>query len=110
MIAGSSSWNTRIFEIAGAGGAGITVVFKDLEVTDGRAHDGGGLGGTVALGGGILIDGGQVTISNASITSNRASGASGANGAAARHRAGRRRRHSQAETREAGAFTWRAVN
>ena len=45
VIAGSSSWNTRIFEIAGAGGAGITVVFKDLEITGGRAHNGGGLGG-----------------------------------------------------------------
>ena len=109
VIAGSSSWNTRIFEIAGAAGAGTTVVFKDLEITDGRAHNGGGLGGAVALGGGILIDGGQVTISNASITGNHASGASGANGAAGGiGLAGTP--VPQAETREAGAFTWRAVN
>ena len=80
VIAGSSSWNTRIFEIAGAGGAGVTVVFKDLEITGGRAHNGGGPAG--ALGGGILIDGGQVTISNASIIGNHASGATGVNGAA----------------------------
>ena len=74
VIAGSTTLNSRIFEIVGAGTAGVTVVFKDLEITKGRAHDGGILGGAAAVGGGILIDGGQVTLSNVSVMSNRASG------------------------------------
>ena len=44
VIAGSASWNTRIFEVANALGAGTTVVFKDLAIKNGRAHNGGGLG------------------------------------------------------------------
>ena len=83
VIAGSTTLNSRVFEIVGTGTAGVTVVFKDLEITKGRAHDGGILGGAAALGGGILIDGGQVKLSNVSVTSNRASGAPGVNGAAA---------------------------
>ncbi len=49
VIAGSSSWHTRIFEISGAGGAGVTVLFKDLEITNGRALNGGGQGGEPRL-------------------------------------------------------------
>ena len=60
-IAGSSSWNSRIFEIVGTGKASVNVLIKDLEITGGKAHDGGVLGGNTALGGGFLIDGGQVT-------------------------------------------------
>ena len=73
-IQGSVGWNTRIFEIVGTGSASVTVVFKDLEITGGKAHDGGVLGGTAALGGGILIDGGQVTLSHASVIGNAVSG------------------------------------
>ena len=82
ISASSSSWNTRIFEIAGTATASVTVVFKNLTIKGGRAHDGGSLGGNVALGGGILIDGGQVTLSHVAVTDNDASGAAGANGAA----------------------------
>ena len=56
-IAGSPTWNTRIFEIVGTGGAGVTVVLSDLTIEGGTAKDGGVLGGTAALGGGLLIDG-----------------------------------------------------
>ena len=106
VIAGSSSWNTRIFEIAGAGGAGVTVVFKDLEITGGRAHNGGG---PAALGGGILIDGGQVTISNASIIGNHASGQPASTGQ--RGASGYQAPPvPQAETPEAAESTWQAVS
>ena len=50
VISGSSSWNTRIFEVVGTTAASVTVVFKDLEITGGKAQDGGVLGGNVALG------------------------------------------------------------
>lgn len=59
----------------------MTVVFKDLEITDGKATDGGVLGGTAALGGGMLIDDGDVTLSSASVRSNSAAGVSGVIGA-----------------------------
>ncbi len=73
----TAGWNSRIFEIVGAGGAGVTVVFKNLVIEGGEAHDGGALGGTAALGGGILVDGGQVTLSGASMTKNYARGSRG---------------------------------
>jgi hypothetical protein len=82
VIAGSSGWNTRIFEVVGTGTANVTVVFKDLAIKGGHAIDGGVLGGAVALGGGLLIDGGQVTLSQASVAGNAAQGAGGADGAA----------------------------
>ncbi len=49
-IAGSSSWNSRIFEIVGTGKASVNVLIKDLEITGGKAHDGGVLGGNTAPG------------------------------------------------------------
>ena len=87
----------------------MTVVFKDLEITKGRAHDGGILGGAAALGGGILIDGGQVTLSNVSVTSNRASGAAGADGAAATgaHAGGAGGAGARLEV---AGFTWRRAS
>ena len=91
-ISASSSWNTRIIEIAGTATASVTVVFKDLTIKGGRAHDGGALGGNAALGGGLLIDGGQVTLSRVTITDNDASGAMGANGARRCRRETRRQR------------------
>ena len=78
VVDGSSSWATRIFEVAGTGAASVTVIFKDMEIAGGRAENGGVLGGTAALGGGLLIDGGQVTLSHVSIQRNHASGAFGA--------------------------------
>ena len=45
VIGGAPSWNTRIFEIGGTGAASVTVVFKNLTIEGGRAHDGGALGG-----------------------------------------------------------------
>ena len=60
----------------------MTVVFKNLEIKGGRAHDGGSLGGNVALGGGFLIDGGQVTLSHAAVSGQRCHRSDGASGAA----------------------------
>ncbi len=78
---GVPPWNSRIFEIVGTGTASVSVIFKDLGIYGGRAHDGGVLGGMAALGGGLLIDGGQVTLSNATVESGAALGESGAIGA-----------------------------
>ena len=76
VLAGSSAtWNTRILEIVGMGGAGVKVVFKDLAIQGGKATDGGVLGGSAALGGGLLVDGGQATLSNVWVSRNDASGA-----------------------------------
>jgi hypothetical protein len=74
----SITWVSRILQIVGPS---VTVELENLTIKGGRAHDGGAVGGTMALGGGILIDGGNVTLSNVNVTQNRAIGASGAAGA-----------------------------
>jgi len=78
---GQGPVTNRVFEIVGTSGANVTVVFKNLTISNGVAHDSGVVGGAAALGGGILIDGGQVTLSHATVSGNQATGASGSAGA-----------------------------
>ncbi len=76
----SSSWQTRIFQIIGKTGASVSVVFSNLQVDDGKAHDGGAVGGTAALGGGLLIQGANVTLKDVLVNGNSARGKPGAHG------------------------------
>lgn len=75
----SALQNGRVFEID------ANVTFQNVIITDGRATDGGGVGGTAALGGGMLIKGGNVVLTGASVTGNLVRGADGKTGAAGSH-------------------------
>ncbi len=74
----SVTWVSRILQIIGPS---VTVELENLTIRGGRAHDGGAVGGTMALGGGILIDGGNVTLSNVNVSQNQVAGAFGSAGA-----------------------------
>ncbi len=76
----SSSWKTRIFEVIGKTGASVSVVFSNLQISGGKAHDGGVVGGTAALGGGLLIQGANVTLKDVWVNGNSARGGPGAQG------------------------------
>ncbi len=70
---------SRVLEIVGNNS--LSVIFRGLAISGGRASDGGILGGSAALGGGLLIDGGNVALSSVAVMGNAASGAAGAGGA-----------------------------
>ena len=76
-VEGGSGWSDRIFEIASASGAKMTVVFKKLYIENGHAANGGMQGGNDRLGGGILIDGGTVSLTDVGMQSNVANGSAG---------------------------------
>ncbi|MHB1558088.1 MAG: RHS repeat-associated core domain-containing protein, partial [Isosphaeraceae bacterium] len=67
---------SRVFQVANS----VKVVFNKIAIEDGKASDGGLVGGTAALGGGLLIDGGSVSLSHASVLNNSAVGIDGAAG------------------------------
>ncbi len=76
----SGSWQTRIFEIIGKTGASVSVVFSNLQISGGKARNGGAVGGTVALGGGLLIQGANVTLKDVWVNGNSARGGLGVHG------------------------------
>jgi hypothetical protein len=81
IIGSVFNWQDRIFEIEGAVGKAVDVVFQNLTIEGGNADNGGALGGNAALGGGLLIEDATVTITDVTLEKNKAQGAYGASGA-----------------------------
>ena len=84
VLSGSTTLNTGVLKIAGGVSGSVTVIVKNLTITGGQAHGGGGglLGDSAAQGGGVSITGGKVTLSKVVIQGNNAIGANGKDGAA----------------------------
>ena len=71
-IINAAGLEDRAFEV----GAGVTVVFENLVIENGKAAD-NGVNNSTAQGGGILSIGGNVTLSNVVLRSNQAIGING---------------------------------
>ncbi len=87
---------------------GIHVIFQNLTVEKGVAHEDGLVGSATAGGGAFLIDGGTVSLSFVSVKSNIAVGLSAPTARPAT-RATTATMAATAATRRAAAFTWRPV-
>ena len=81
IIASDFNWHDRIFEIAGSSSKAVNVIFQNLAIEGGNAHNGGDSGGNRALGGGLLIEDAAVTLKDVFVEKNQAQGAAGSTGA-----------------------------
>jgi hypothetical protein len=81
IIGTDFNWHDRVFEIEGASGKPLNVVFQNLAIEGGNARNGGGVGGNRALGGGLLIEDAAVTLTDVFVDDNQAHGAAGSVGA-----------------------------